>query len=133
MIDLPKIPDARGNLTFIEGLRHIPFEIQRAFWIYDVPGGECRGGHSYYQTQELIVALSGSFCVMLDDGQEKKRMLLNRSYFGLYIPRLIWRHLEDFSTNAVCLILASTQFSEEDYIRDYGCFLDVRHDTPELG
>ena len=122
LIQLPKIPDPRGNLTFIEGERHIPFAIRRAYWIYDVPGGEVRGGHAYQALQEFVVALSGSFDVVLDDGHERRTVLLNRSYFGLYIPQLIWRHLENFSTNAVCLILASLPYDEHDYIRDPALF-----------
>ncbi len=122
LIQLPKIPDPRGNLTFIEGERHIPFAIRRAYWIYDVPGGEVRGGHAYQALQEFVVALSGSFDVVLDDGQERRTVLLNRSYFGLYIPQLIWRHLENFSTNAVCLILASLPYDAHDYIRDPALF-----------
>ena len=122
-IDLPVIPDPRGNLTFVESERHIPFRIRRAYWVYDVPGGRHRGGHAYYELEEFIVALSGSFDVLLDDGHDERRVILNRSYFGLYVPSLIWRRLENFSTNAVCLVLASTEYREDDYIRDFGDFV----------
>jgi hypothetical protein len=125
IVQLPKIPDHRGNLTFIEAGRPIPFVIQRSYWIYDVPGGEVRGGHAYHKLQEFIVALSGSFDVILDDGKERKIVPLNRSYFGLYVPNMIWRHLENFSTNSVCLILASLPYSPDDYIRDYELYLDA--------
>ncbi len=119
IIELPKILDERGNLTFVEGERHIPFEIRRAFWIYDVPGGEKRGGHAYRRLQEFVISLSGSFDVIVDDGRDRKTFSLNRSYYGLYIPAMIWRHMENFSTNGVSLVLASLPYSEEDYIRDY--------------
>jgi dTDP-4-dehydrorhamnose 3,5-epimerase-like enzyme len=123
IIDLPKIADPRGNLTFVEGSRHVPFTIRRAYWIYDVPGGESRGGHSYKTLQELIIAVSGSLDVVIDDGREKKVIPLNRSYFGLYVPHGIWRELVNFSTNSLCMILASEVYREEDYIRDYRQFL----------
>lgn len=123
IIQLPKIADPRGNLTFIEGQRHIPFVIQRVYWIYDVAGGESRGGHAYRHLHEFIVALSGSFDVVLDDGRQKITFCLNRPYFGLYVPNMIWRHMNNFSTNAVCFILASLPFSPEDYIYDYDVFL----------
>lgn len=126
IIHLPKIPDDRGNLTFIEAKRHIPFVIKRAYWVYDVPGGEKYIGHAYKELEEFIVALSGSFDIVIDDGKEKKTVALNRSYFGLYIPNMIWRHIENFSTNAFCLILASLPFSEEDYIRNYPLFLQKK-------
>jgi dTDP-4-dehydrorhamnose 3,5-epimerase-like enzyme len=122
LIDLPKILDRRGNLTFIEGKNHIPFEIKRTYWIYDVPGGETRGGHAFKEQKELIVALSGSFDVVLDDGIEKKTYQLNRSYYGLYVPNGIWRHMENFSTNSLALVLASTLFKKEDYIFDIDQF-----------
>lgn len=125
IIQLPKIPDERGNLTFIEAGRPVPFVIQRTYWIYDVPGGEVRGGHAYKELQEFFVALSGSFDVVLDDGKERKVVSLNRSYFGLYVPNMIWRHLENFSTNTVCLILASLPYSANDYIRDYESYLEA--------
>lgn len=124
-ISLPKINDDRGNLSFIEAGRPVPFVIQRTYWIYDVPGGEVRGGHAYRELQEFFVALSGSFDVVLDDGKERKVVSLNRSYFGLYVPNMIWRHLENFSTNSVCLIMASLPYSQNDYIRDYESYLDV--------
>jgi len=123
ILPLPKIPDDRGNLSFIEGGNHIPFEIQRTYWIYDVPGGETRGGHAYRELQEFFVALSGSFDVVLDDGVTRKVVSLNRSYFGLYVPNMIWRHLENFATNSVCLILASLPYNPEDYIRNYDFYL----------
>ena len=123
IIKLPKILDQRGNLTFIEEQQHIPFKIKRTFWIYDVPGGENRGGHAYHETEEFIVALSGSFTVLLDDGHERQEFYLNRSYYGLYIPKMIWREMTDFSTNSLSLVLASTPYSAEDYIRDYNEFL----------
>lgn len=122
-IQLPKILDKRGNLTFIESLKHIPFEIQRVFWIYDVPGGETRGGHAYKTTEEFIVALSGSFDVILDTGRKKTVFPLNRSYYGIYVPAGVWRQMENFSTNALGLVLSSTKFNEDDYIRDYSGFL----------
>jgi hypothetical protein len=123
IIQLPKIQDPRGNLTFIEGNRHIPFTINRVYWIYDVPGGQTRGGHAHYKLEEFIISLSGSFDVVIDNnGSERKTYSLNRSYFGLYVPNMIWRHLENFSTNSVCLILSSLRYSEEDYIRDYEVF-----------
>jgi dTDP-4-dehydrorhamnose 3,5-epimerase-like enzyme len=121
-IELPKFLDERGNLSFIEGNNHIPFKIERTYMIYDVPGGEIRGGHAYIKLNEFIVALSGSFDIVLDDGKEKKTYSLNRSYFGLYIPNMIWRSLENFSTNALCMILASEKYDEEDYLRDYDDF-----------
>ncbi len=123
IIELPRILDARGNLTFIEGHRHIPFGIARAYWLYDVPGGQIRGGHAYRQLEEFFVALSGSFDVVVDLGNGPRHFVLNRSYFGLYVPRLVWRHIENFSTNAVCLILASQHYAAEDYIRDYDEFV----------
>lgn len=127
IIDLPKISDPRGNLTFIEGEgRHIPFAIKRAYWIYDVPGGEKRGGHAYKELHEFIIALSGSFDVVLDDGKERKVFSLNRSYFGLYVPNMVWRQLENFSTNGVTLILASTAYNPDDYIRDYDVFMNEK-------
>ena len=124
-IDLPKFIDERGNLSFLEGDNHIPFPIKRTYWIYDVPGGEKRGGHAYRQLHEFIIALSGSFDVVLDDGKEKRIHSLNRSYYGLYVPKMIWRELENFSTNSLCLILASEHYDENDYIRDYDEFLKM--------
>lgn len=126
IITLPKIPDPRGNLTFIEMQNHVPFNIERAFWTYDVPGGQTRGGHAYKESKEFIVALSGSFDVVLDDGNGKKVYSLNRSYFGLYVPPMIWKHLENFSTNALCLTLASTQYDANDYLRDFNQFKAIK-------
>jgi uncharacterized RmlC-like cupin family protein len=123
IINLPKILDRRGNLSFIEGENHIPFKIVRCHWIYDVPGGEKRGGHAYKENQEFIVALSGSFDVITNDGKEEKKYQLNRSYYGLYIPAMIWRQMENFSTNSLALVLASTIYDEKDYIRNYDEYL----------
>jgi dTDP-4-dehydrorhamnose 3,5-epimerase-like enzyme len=124
IINLPKIIDERGNLTFIEAENHIPFNIKRAYWIYDVPGGETRGGHAFKEQDEFIVALSGSFDVVVDTGNEKKKFSLNRSYYGLYIPSGFWRQMDNFSTNSLAMVLSSTDFYEEDYIRDYDEFLN---------
>lgn len=126
IIDLPKFLDQRGNLSFIEEFRHIPFKIKRTYWIYDVPGGESRGGHAYKDTAEFIVALSGAFEVVLDDGEKKETFLLNRSYYGLYVPKGYWREMINFSTNSVGLILAPTLYEPEDYIRDYNEFLKLK-------
>lgn len=123
IIDLPKITDPRGNLTFIEGNRHVPFDIQRVYYLYDVPGGGERGGHAHKELHQLIVAMSGSFDVILDDGREKKRMHLNRSYYGLYICPMIWRELDNFSSGSVCMVLASNLYDESDYFREYSDFL----------
>lgn len=125
LIDLPKILDPRGNLSFIEEEGHIPFKIARSYWIYDVPGGEFRGSHAFKEAEEFIVALSGSFDVLLHDGVEEKKYSLNRSYYGLFIPKLTWRKLENFSTNSLALILSSTAYNENDYIRDFEQFLSV--------
>ena len=122
IIDLPKISDRRGNLTFIEENRHIPFKIKRVYYLYDVPGGESRGGHAHKYLQQFIIAASGSFDVILDDGFERKRFHLNRSYYGLYVAPMIWRELNNFSSGSVCLVLASELYDEEDYIRDYETF-----------
>ncbi|MDH4459933.1 MAG: FdtA/QdtA family cupin domain-containing protein [Flectobacillus sp.] len=124
IIKFPKILDERGNLSFIEENNHIPFEIKRCYWIYDVPGGEERGGHSYRTLQELIIAISGSFDVVLDDGTRKERVSLNRSYDGLFIPKGTWRHLENFSTNSLCLIVADQPYDANEYIRDYEEFIN---------
>jgi len=123
IIELPKITDPRGNLTFIEQKRHIPFEIKRVYYLYDVPGGAARGGHAHKELEQLIIAISGSFDVLLDDGYERKRFHLNRSYFGLYIPQMIWRELDNFSSASVCLVLASQEYDELDYYRDYNEFM----------
>lgn len=126
IIDLPKIEDLRGNLTFIEQEKHIPFQIKRVYWIYDVPGGQTRGGHAFKEQQELVVALSGSFDVVINDGILENRYHLNRSYFGLYIPNGLWRHMDNFSTNSVALILSSTSFHETDYIRNFHDFIEYK-------
>lgn len=123
IINLPKILDGRGNLSFLEEEKHLPFTIERCYWIYDVPGGETRGGHSYKTNKEFIIALSGSFDVVLDDGKNKRMYTLNRSYYGLYIPAGIWRQLENFSTNSLCFIVASNSYDESDYFRDYNQFI----------
>lgn len=128
IIDLPKILDRRGNLSIIEEMKNIPFEIKRSFWIYDVPGGETRGGHAYKETQEFIVALSGSFDVVIDDGKVKQTFSLNRSYYGLYVPKLIWRQMVNFSTNSLALVVASTEYDPDDYIREYDEFLKAKKD-----
>jgi dTDP-4-dehydrorhamnose 3,5-epimerase-like enzyme len=128
IIQLPKIEDPRGNLTFIEGGQHIPFEIKRVYWIYDVPGGEVRGGHAYKTLNEFIVALSGSFDVILHDGKTEMRYPLNRSYYGLYVPKMFWRRLENFSTNSLALILASDYYDADDYIRDFDQFVEMCRD-----
>jgi len=125
LINIPKILDDRGNLSVIEEESHIPFIIRRVYWIYDVPGGEFRGSHAFKNTEELIVALSGSFDVILHDGIEEKKFSLNRSYYGLFVPRMIWRKLDNFSTNSLALILASTTYDENDYIRDFDQFLNI--------
>lgn len=126
IIQLPKVLDKRGNLSIIEELKNIPFTIERTYWIYDVPGGESRGGHAYRENEEFIVALSGSFDVILDDGNERKTFSLNRSYYGLYVPKGIWREINNFSTNSLALILSSTVYEEKDYIRDYNDFLKMK-------
>jgi oxalate decarboxylase/phosphoglucose isomerase-like protein (cupin superfamily) len=125
IINLPKFLDPRGNLSFIEEDSHIPFKVKRVYWIYDVPGGEYRGAHAFKKTEELIVALSGSFDVVLHDGKTEHRYHLNRSYYGLYIPKLHWRMLENFSTNSLALIIASTDFDGKDYVRDFNDFLNL--------
>jgi hypothetical protein len=124
-VELPKILDERGNLSFIEYPRHIPFDMKRVYWIYDVPGGEKRGGHAYKELCELIIAISGSFDIIIDTGNEIKKFTLNRSYKGVYVPKLIWRSLDNFSTNALCLILASEEYRENDYIRCYDEFISL--------
>ena len=123
LIDLPKVQDARGNLTFVEGERHVPFPIRRVFYLYDVPGGSTRAGHALRTCHQFIVSLSGAFDVVLDDGREKQRFHLNRSHYGLYVTPLTWRELDNFSSNAVCLVLASEPYDEAGYLRDYESFL----------
>lgn len=122
LIELPRVSDPRGNLTFIESDRHIPFDTRRVYYLYDVPGGESRGGHAHKELQQLIVAASGSFDVTVDDGRRSRRYSLNRSYWGLYIPPMVWRDLTDFSSGSVALVLASEHYSEADYHRDYDVF-----------
>ncbi len=123
LIYLPKILDERGNLTFVEEQRHFPFTVNRVYWIYDVPGGEFRGSHAFRENEELIAALSGSFDVVLHDGRREYRFSLNRSYNGVYVPKMVWRKMENFSTNSLALILASNNHDENDYIRDYDIFM----------
>lgn len=128
IIQLPKYLDARGNLSVVEELKEIPFKIERTYWIYDVPGGESRGGHAYRENCEFIIALSGSFDVILDDGNERQRYHLNRSYYGLYVPAGLWREMDNFSTNSLALILSSTRYDEQDYIRDYEHFKTLKNE-----
>lgn len=123
--NLPKILDERGNLSFIEENNHVPFKIKRVYWIYDVPGGEFRGSHAFRETEELIIALSGSFDVVLHDGKTEQRFSLNRPYKGVYVPQMIWRKLENFSTNSLALILASTEYNKRDYVREFDEFLKI--------
>lgn len=123
IVELPKITDPRGNLTFIESSRHIPFDIKRVYYLYDVPGGSDRGSHAHKTLHQFIVAMSGSFDVVLDDGRQKQRFHLNRSYYGLYVCPMMWRYLDNFSSGSVCMVLASELYSEEDYFRDYDAFL----------
>lgn len=126
IIELPKFSDPRGNLSFVEQLNHIPFEIKRTYWIYDVPGGEVRGGHVFKRNQEFIVALSGAFDVIVDDGNNKKTFKLNRSYYGLYVPAGLWREMENFSTNSLALEFGSIHYDVNDYVRDYDEFLKMK-------
>lgn len=126
MVDLPKISDPRGNLTFVEGGQHIPFEIRRVYYLYDVPGGAERGGHAHKGLEQLIIAMSGSFDVVLDDGREKVRYHLNRSYGGLYVCPMIWRELDNFSSGSVCMVLASNRYDEDDYYRDYEKYMKAQ-------
>jgi dTDP-4-dehydrorhamnose 3,5-epimerase-like enzyme len=126
IINLPKIEDPRGNLSIIEEEKNIPFKIERTYWIYDVPGGQVRGGHAFKNQLEFIVALSGSFDLVIDDGVNKQTYSLNRSYYGLYIPAGLWRQMENFSTNSLAMVLSSTKFSEDDYIREYPDFLKYK-------
>ncbi len=127
IINLPKIIDKRGNLSFFEYSRQLPFEIARTYWIYDVPGGESRGGHAFKEQQEFIVALSGSFDVVLNDSEKELRFSLNRSYYGLFIPKLYWRQMENFSTNALALIVSDKKFLEDDYVRDFTTFKTIKN------
>lgn len=126
LIDLPKILDDRGNLSFFENNKQIPFDIKRIYWIYDVPGGEIRGGHAYKTLQEIVIALSGSFDVVLSDGRQERKFTLNRSYTALYVPKMVWRHMENFSTNSVALIAADQAYSESEYIRDPAHFKSLK-------
>jgi dTDP-4-dehydrorhamnose 3,5-epimerase-like enzyme len=119
IIDLPKIVDQRGNLTFIEGNRHVPFAIRRTYYLYDVPAGAARGGHAHKSNEEFIIAASGSFTVVLDDGQKRRKYFLNRPHYGLYVPTLVWREIENFSSGSICLVVASEEYDESDYYRDY--------------
>lgn len=128
IIDLPKIQDQRGNLTFIESDRHIPFDIKRVYYLYDVPGGSSRASHGHKKLHQLMIAMSGSFDITLDDGSQKKTFHLNRSYFGLYIPPMMWRDLDNFSSGAVCMVLASEYFDEQDYFREYADFIQATKD-----
>jgi hypothetical protein len=123
LIDLPKISDARGNLTFIEGNNHIPFEVKRVYYLYDVPGGADRGEHAHKDLHQFVISMSGSFDLLLDDGFEKKRFQLNRPYYGIYVCPMMWRYLDNFSSGSVCMVLASAPYDETDYIRDRGEFL----------
>lgn len=128
IITLSKFEDVRGNLSFVEEENHIPFKVKRVYWIYDVPGGQVRGGHAFKEQREFIIALSGSFDIVVDDGIEKQVYSLNRSYYGLYIPCGLWRQMENFSTNALAVVLSSTKYVDSDYIRDYEEFLRFRED-----
>ena len=130
IIQLPKIQDQRGNLTFIESDRHIPFDIKRVYYLYDVPGGSSRAAHGHKKLHQLMIAMSGSFDVTLDDGKEKKTFHLNRSYSGLYIPPMMWRDLDNFSSGAVCMVLASEYYDEQDYFREYADFIRAVKDRP---
>ncbi len=127
LIQLPKFLDPRGNLSFIEEEKNIPFKIKRTYWIYDVPGGESRGGHAYHNLQEFIVALSGSFDVVLNNGEQEFRFTLNRSYYGLYVPKMYWRSMENFSTNSLALVLSDKDYDENEYIRDFNDFNNLRN------
>lgn len=125
IIDLPKVEDPRGNLTFIETGRHVPFDIRRVYYLYDVPGGSHRGGHAHKNLHQLLIAMSGSFDIALDDGRTKFKYNMNRSYYGLYIPPMIWREIDNFSSGSVCMVLASEHYDENDYFRDYDEFRNV--------
>ncbi len=124
IVDLPRIPDSRGSLTFIEGGGHIPFDIKRVYYLYDVPGGATRGGHAHKGLHQLLIAMAGSFDIILDNGKKAQRHSLNRSYFGLHIPPMTWREMENFSSGAVCLVLASEHYDEADYYRNYEAFME---------
>lgn len=128
MVELPKFLDSRGNLSFAEQLNHIPFEIKRTYWIYDVPGGEERGGHAFRENQEFVIALSGAFDVVVDDGEQKKTFTLNRSYYGLYIPKGLWRTMLNFSTNSLALEFGSIHYDENDYVHNYDEYLKMKRD-----
>jgi hypothetical protein len=130
VVTLPRIQDPRGNLTFVEAHRHVPFYIKRVYYLYDVPGGAERGGHGHHRLRQLIVAMSGSFDVVLDDGRRRARYHLNRSYTGLYVCPMIWRELDNFSSGSVCLVLASEPYEESDYLRDYEAFRALRNAPP---
>jgi hypothetical protein len=136
LIDLPRIAEPRGNLTFVENGRHIPFDIRRVYYLYDIPGGAERGGHAHRRLQQLLIAIAGSFDVVVDDGRKRQRYHLNRSYFGLYLPPMTWRELDNFSSGSVCLVLASDPYDEADYYRDYQTYLNALgapHDHPLPG
>lgn len=126
IIDINKIPDQRGNLSFLQSNKEVPFDIKRVYWIYDVPGGEMRGGHAYKNLNEVIIALSGSYDVVLHDGEKEYRYQLNRSYYGLYVPKMMWRHIENFSTNSLALILTDDLYKEDEYIRDFDAFKSMK-------
>ena len=127
LIELPRVPDARGNLTFVESGRHVPFDIKRVYYLYDVPGGASRAGHAHKHLQQVLIAMSGSFDVLIDDGASKNKIHLNRSYFGLYIPSMVWREIDNFSSGAVCMALASEFYDESDYLRTYSAFAESVH------
>ncbi|SDN43422.1 FdtA/QdtA family cupin domain-containing protein [Geodermatophilus sp. DSM 45219] len=133
IVDLPRITDPRGNLTFIEGSGHVPFDIARVYYLYDVPGGESRGGHAHRQLEQLVIAAAGSFDVLVDDGVHTERFFLNRSYYGLYVPRMVWRELANFSSGSVCLVLASRPYEEADYYRDHDEFAVAAGRAREVG
>ena len=129
IIQLPKILDPRGNLSFFENSNQIPFDIKRTYWIYDVPGGEMRGSHAFKESQEFLIALSGSFDVILNDGEKEIKFSLNRSYYGLYVPKLLWRRIENFSTNSLALIVSSIPYDAKDYIRDFDEFKTIKNEV----
>jgi len=131
LFELPKITDPRGNLSFLESNNHIPLEIKRCYWIYDVPGGEIRGSHAFKKSKEFIIALSGSFDVVLNDGKKDYKFSLNRSFYGLYIPNLTWRRIENFSTNSLALVSSSEKYDVKDYIRNYNEFLNFKNEIKE--